>query len=428
MTDTASDPLRFLTDLATPDEARRLAAEGVAPARPPAVNSHIHLPPNFSAFDSVAQAVELADAQDVRVLGVSNYYDYRVYADFVALARPRGIFPLFGLEIICLIDELVADGLKINDPGNPGKMYVCGKAVTRFADMTDTARRIVEKIRAGDRDRMAEMIAALAGLFADAGVETPLTEPAVIDGVVARHECPPEAVTLQERHVARAFQEALFAATSADRRPAVLAELLGAAPPDVNDPVAVQGAIRKHLMKAGKPAFVAERFVDFDEAYTLICELGGIPCYPTLADGASPICPFEQPVETLIAELKDRNIHAAEFIPVRNEPDVLAEYVTAMRRAGIFVTAGTEHNTLDLLPIEPTCVGGKPVPDELKDIFREGACVAAAHEFLTVSGEPGFVDAEGRPNPDYDSDESRITDFARLGAAVIERYFHRTAR
>ena len=46
-------------------------------------------------------------------------------------------------------------------------------------------------------------------------------------------------------------------------------------------------------MKAGKPAFVEETFVSFEEAHRLILELGGIPSYPTLADGASPICPFE---------------------------------------------------------------------------------------------------------------------------------------
>ena len=33
-------------------------------------------------------------------------------------------------------------------------------------------------------------------------------------------------------------------------------------------------------MKAGKPAFVTETFLRFDEARELILALGGIPCYP----------------------------------------------------------------------------------------------------------------------------------------------------
>ena len=34
------------------------------------------------------------------------------------------------------------------------------------------------------------------------------------------------------------------------------------------------------------------------------------------------------------------------------------EYVTRMRNAGLAVTAGTEHNTLDLIQMEPFCKDG----------------------------------------------------------------------
>ena len=88
------------------------------PACPPSVglklNAHVHLPPNFSAFESVAQAVGLAAEQGLSILGASNYYDWSVYQNFAALARARGILPLFCLEIICLIPELQATGVKIN--------------------------------------------------------------------------------------------------------------------------------------------------------------------------------------------------------------------------------------------------------------------------------------------------------------------------
>jgi hypothetical protein len=154
----------------------------------------------------------------------------------------------------------------------------------------------------------------------------------------------------------------------------------------------------------------------------LILALGGIPCYPTLADGTNPICPFEESPEGLVEAMRGWGIYAAEFIPVRNAPDVLTRYVTAMRSAGIVVTAGTEHNTLDLISMEPRCLKDAPIPAEIAAIFREGACVVVAHQYLTMHGEPGFVDADGRPNPAYATDEERIKAFAVMGAELLGRF------
>lgn len=383
------------------------------------VNAHIHLPPNFSAFDNVEQAVELAAEQDVRVLGASNYYDYQVYSDFARLAERHGIYPLYGLEIIALLNDLLAAGVKINDPGNPGKMYLCGKGISRFNPMSAEAAGLLDVIRIKDSERMARMVTRLAEVFEAAGLDLDLDEAATKQFIVRRHGSDPATITLQERHVAQAFQETLFERVTGDERAESLTRLFGQSSKSPNYPVGVQNEIRAHLMKAGRPAYVPETFVGFDHAYHLILALGGIPCYPTLADGANPICAFEDPVDKLIGEIISRGIHCAEFIPIRNTPEVLSTYVLAMRAAGLVVTAGTEHNTLDLLPLDPTCVNGQPIPDELKDIFWEGACVVAAHQELTSRGEPGFVDNSGKPNPAFATAEERIAAFARMGRNII---------
>lgn len=416
--------LNALRDIGTIGELKDLAGKGYAPAKRPAVNSHIHLPPNFSAFNTVQQAVDLTAEQGVGVLGVSNYYDYEVYGQFIDLARKRKIYPLFGLEIICMIDALRTAGVKINDPGNPGKMYICGKGITRFAKMTPDGSRLLNLIRKNDSTRMDAMVRATEGVFAQRGLPTSMTTDAVIDMIVRRHGSARQTVYLQERHIAQAFQEASFTKVPTAHRIEKLNAVFGAATKAKNadDSVTVQNDLRSYLMKSGKPAFVDETFIGFEDAYMLIHELGGYACYPTLADGNAPICPFEDPVEKLIQNIKERNIHTAEFIPVRNAPDVLSKYVKAMRVAGLAITAGTEHNTLDLIPIEPTCKGGVPIPEDLKQIFWEGACVAAAHQYLTLNGEMGFVDGSGKPNPIYKSAEDRIAAFARLGAAVIRKY------
>ncbi len=399
---------------------RKQAGSPDAPVLDGAVNTHIHLPPNFCAFENVTDAVRLAVDQKLRVVGMSNYYDFSVYSEFTRGIAPARIFPIFGIEIITLVKELVEAGIKINDPGNPGKMYVCGKGITRFEFLPPEAADLMNRIRTTDSQRSDAVVARLADVFERNGVRTGLTPGAIKGRIVAKHGCPPASVYLQERHIAMAFQEVLFAQVPEGQRPEVLARLFGTpskAAPDAA--VKIQDEIRSHLMKAGKPAYVEETFLPFEVARRLVLALGGIPCYPVLADGANPVCGYEASVESLIASLRSLGLHAAEFIPLRNSPETLATYVRSIRKAGIVVTAGTEHNTLDRVPLAPTCRGGAPIPDDVQAIFREGACVLAAHQFRSWHDLDGYVDSEGNLNSSYEDAESRIEAFSRLGAALI---------
>ncbi len=396
-----------------------MALTASASHNPVRLNAHIHLPPNFSAFETVAQAVRLAADEGLCLLGASNYYDYSVYAEFADRCRAAGILPLFGLETIALLEDLRDAGIKINDPGNPGKLYLCGKGAGKIQAPDSATRVLLDTVRRNDSARMSAMIFRLSEVCAAAGIELGLSESIIVERIVARHGCAPEWVYLQERHLAQAFQEAIFEALSGAERAAALERLFGSPAKRPDDAVAVQNDLRSHLMKAGKPAFVTETFVGFEHAYRLILGLGAIPCYPTLADGANPICSFEASVDDLIRSIRARGIHCAELIPIRNRPDVLTEYVCALRRAGLVVTGGTEHNTLDLIPLEPRCLGGEAVPDEVQAIFLEGACVVAAHQQRVAEGRPGFVATDGALNPDYPTDEARIAAFAAEGAAQL---------
>ncbi|HBU59088.1 MAG TPA: hypothetical protein DEB48_04510 [Verrucomicrobiales bacterium] len=381
-------------------------------------NSHIHLPPNFSAFETVEQAVELAADQGVRVLGCGNYYDYSVYQRFTETARDKNVFPSFGTEIIALETDLQQKDIRINDPGNPGRHYICGKAISRFEDLSSRADELLSGIRNNDKLRMTEMVVKMAAVFSEHGIDTGLDDQAVIARVVKRHGCSADTVTLQERHLAQAFQEVFFDEVSEGQRQQKLTDIFRvSSQSNPSDTVGIQNEIRSNLMKAGKICFVPETFVNLAQAKELICELGGIPCYPVLADGSKKRCEYETPVEQLIERLKDNHYTMVELITIRNSPEVLVEYVSAIRQAGIAVVAGTEHNTLDLLPIKPACVGGQAVPEEIDSIFKEGICVLAAHAFLKAHGEEGFVDGqEGNAN-------QRIEDFSRIGAVVLKNYF-----
>ena len=407
----------FLKSLGSVDAVLAEAGNAVLPESL-TYNSHIHLPPNFSAFETVEQAVQIASDEGVQVLGCGNYYDYSIYQQFTEIAQNKGIFPLFGTEIIALETDLQARGIRINDPGNPGKYYICGKGISRFEQLSPRADELLSGIRINDTLRMREMTDKMAGVFSDHGIDTDLDDKAVIGRVVKRHGCSADMVTLQERHLTQAFQEVFFEKVPADQRIQKMTDLFGAIPQSAPyEAVGIQNEIRSHLMKAGKVCFVPETFVDLAQAKELILELGGIPCYPVLADGSKQRCEYETPLDQLIETLKANNYEMVEFIPIRNSPEVLTEYVTAIRQAGIAVVAGTEHNTLDLLPIQPTCVGGAAIPEAVDVIFKEGICVLAAHAFLKAHGQDGFVDVAA------DDANERIERFSRIGAVVLKRYF-----
>jgi hypothetical protein len=141
--------------------------------------------------------------------------------------------------------------------------------------------------------------------------------------------------------------------------------------------------------------------------------MDGIPTYPTLADGVDPVCPFEASPTELAGQLRGRGIHAAELIPNRNTSAAVDAYVRAFTAAGMIVMGGTEHNTLDKIPLEVACADG-PVSDYARLAFWEGACVVAAHQQLVASGRPGFVVGSGARS------EVGVAELIELGAQLIK--------
>src|SRR5690606_19314489 len=115
----------------------------------------------------------------------------------------------------------------------------------------------------------------------------------------------------------------------------------------------VQNTLRSHLLKAGRPAYVEEDYVSVADARRLVLELGGIPCYPVLADGVEPVTEFEADAATLIENLQRLGLWCVEFIPLRNSAPTLLRTMRALHEAGFVVTAGTEHNTIERPAMAP---------------------------------------------------------------------------
>jgi len=371
-------------------------------------NTHVHFPPNFSAFDTVEEAIAAALKEGVAAVGISNFYDQTVYAPFREAAQAAGLTPLYGLEFITLDPDLAKNGIRVNDPANPGRMYLCGKGIDPFKAKSVEAEAIAKEIREGNDARAAAMIVQVDDWFLGQGIETGLTAGVIQKAVATRGDVPIEWVSLQERHIARAFQEALDGVDESLR--AAVLELIGA-DEDIAA-VDLQGLIRSKLLKSGTPGFVPEVPLGFDQAYSFVLAMGGIPTYPTLADGVDPVCEFETDPNTLAQTLLDRRIFAAELIPGRNSSEAVDAYVKAYTDAGMIVMAGTEHNTQDKIPFEPATKDG-PVSEFAKEKFWEAACVVAAHQVLVGQGKPGYVDADGNRT------EVPLEDLVAVGAETI---------
>jgi hypothetical protein len=388
-------------------------AQRPATEQPPVVNTHVHVPPNFSAFASVEDVIVTAAAEGAKAVGISNFFDQQVYSRFAQRAADAGVLALYGLEFITLIDDLAEAGIRVNDPANPGRMYLCGKGIDPFKEKSDAAATIAASIRSGNDERAARMVEQLTAWFGRCGLESGLSADAIAADVAAAAGVPVEWVSLQERHIARAYEQALSRLPLPERA-AVLERAYGGpsrVAPD--DAVALQGEIRSRLIKVGTPGFVAEVPLAFEDAYSYVLAMDGIPTYPTLADGVDPVCPFEASPTELAAELLARGIHAAELIPIRNTSGSVDAYVTAFTQSGIIVMAGTEHNTADRIPLAVACTDG-PVSPGARQAFFEATCVVAAHQHLVASGRPGYVDATGRRT------DATVAELAALGASLIE--------
>ena len=385
-----------------------------------AFNTHLHVPPNFSAFTTVEDAVATSAKEGVKVIGTSNFHDFGVYDRFDAAAKQHGLAALFGLEFISLLEEEQRNGVKINDPANPGRAYVCGKGIPAPTDPSPETKAFMDTAKVSNEERTSTMIDLIRDLFAKASLEVNVTYQSIVDVIADRAEVPQEWVVLQERHVALGFQVALFENVPVEARAALLEKVYGQAPkaaPD--DAIATQGELRSRLMKAGCPAFIEETPVLFTDALKFIRGLGAITIYPTLADGVIPICGYEDPVEDLIERMAGHDIYGAELIPVRNTPEVVEKYVKTWREAGIFVMVGTEHNTQERIPVAPTCLNSVPLSDDVMGITWEGTCIVAAHQHLMQEGKAGYVDAAGKLNPTFPDAETRMRYFAEMGEDLL---------
>ena len=95
----------------------------------PKVNAHLHTPYSFSAFRDIDDALDRAVLEDVKVVGVNDFYTADGYKEWGDGCKKRNLYPLFGIEFISLNEDLLKARLRVNDPANPGRTYLSGKGL-----------------------------------------------------------------------------------------------------------------------------------------------------------------------------------------------------------------------------------------------------------------------------------------------------------
>ena len=101
------------------------------------VNAHLHTPYSFSAFDKLNDALDRAVAENVRVVGVNDFYSTDGYKEWNDGCRSRKLFPLFTVEFISLQQQDQAAGVRVNDPNNPGRTYLSGKGLAYPVELAE---------------------------------------------------------------------------------------------------------------------------------------------------------------------------------------------------------------------------------------------------------------------------------------------------
>lgn len=358
----------------------------------PIANTHIHTPHSFSAFDSIEEAVTCAVHEKIAVLGISDFNTVDGFEAFGELCRRNRIHPLFNIEFIALSREDKEKGVRFNDPKNPGVMYFCGKALRSPASFGEQSRATLQGLWEGTQSQIRAVIDRLNGYVRARGFDLALD----YDAVKARYA----ENTVRERHVAKALYHAFAERWDGERLFGAYRRLFDdeGFTGEPGDPVGMQNEIRARLLKAGKPGFVEERddaFLTPERVAELVLDGGGIPCYPVLADDSVELNERERDPGRLAAYLQERDIHAVEFIPLRNTLDHLERYVKALHARGFCVTFGTEHNSPKRGSLVPAARTEAPLGDELMRIGYEGACILAAHQQLCAEGKGGYVDRNG---------------------------------
>ena len=377
------------------------------------VNAHLHTPYSFSAFLDIDDPLDRAVSEGVKVVGINDFYTTAGYDDWAEGCKKRNLYPLFNIEFISLNEQDQKNGMRVNDPANPGRTYLSGKGLSYPFKLDEPYASQLANVRKESNDQVEAMCGRLNELLSVTKMDFSL------DFEWIKNELTKGSI--RERHLAKALRLKVYEKCENDEAAIkiLMQELFGGKEmkSGTEDVAGVENEIRGNLLKAGGAAFVpetAEAFLPMQTVCDIILAAGGIPAYPFLADDANgKYTDFESDLERVAEQLTERGFHSVEFITTRNHVDLLEKYASYLHDKGFVVTFGSEHNSPMMEPVELFARNNVPLTENLMKINFEGACVIAAHQHLVSQGLRGYVDGKGN------ADRTKREEFVKLGKELI---------
>ncbi len=162
------------------------------------VNAHLHTPYSFSAFDTLTDSLERAVTENVKVVGINDFYTTAGYSQWDEECRKRHLYPLFNIEFISLHKADQEAGVRVNDPNNPGSTYLSGKGLACPASLPEPYASQLAGVCTATHEQVKQMCEKLNELLARKGKD-----------IVLDFEWIKQNLTngsIRERHLAKALR------------------------------------------------------------------------------------------------------------------------------------------------------------------------------------------------------------------------------
>lgn len=356
----------------------------------------------------------LAKNENISVLGINDYLVTDGFDYFHDGCIKHGIFPLFNMSIAGLLKEEQNQGIRINDPLHPGRIYISAKGLDYPFDAGWIQKRQLNKLRKSDQVHLTGVISKLNELIKSKKqslhISYDLIRKEVAGNFVHEHHVSRTLLTIVKREFPQTEDHTRF-----------IQELYKAKMPgDQSDKPATEEEIIRKIIGA-ESANISDgpnNFPDLKKLLKIILSTGGIPFYTVQLDSSGSLTEFEKDKKKMAASLRTMGIQCIEFIPAIYNPDLFIEYVKYFNNSGFIITFGTKNNSSETKPLKILCSNSCSPDDWLLEIAWNGACIIAAHQYLRASGRQGYI------LPDGSHSLKQKKELIVLGKIVIEYFLN----